>query len=162
ASVLTQEAEMIDHRVSAETDFADDADALGLGRDAFERNALLRSKWFAAVQAFQKIEMPHRAADFTIGHALQSDLSLFGDERRDNSIFHRLELGRGDFAILKTRASFLQPGRSEEAAHVIGPKRRGLALHFAPLRSHPLRSLPSRLETRCSRRARRRIRQVAE
>jgi hypothetical protein len=75
---------------------------------ALERDAVIGAIRFDAIQALQKIEVPHGAAIFAVGRALQSDPGLFSDRLRDRSVLGGTQFVCRDFAALTACSSFLQ------------------------------------------------------
>ena len=61
------EAEILDVRMAGEADAAGDAHALGLGLDAVEDDAVTDLVELGAVEPFEEIELPPRAAKLAVG-----------------------------------------------------------------------------------------------
>ena len=129
--VVAQESEVVEHRVAGEADLAGDAQPLGLGLDSsLEGDAVIGAERFHSVEPFEKIEMPHGAAEFPICRAAQSGLRLSGDDALDRGILSGAQLGGGDFAARTPGSRILQGGRAEQAADVIGAERWCCACHI--------------------------------
>src|SRR5262245_54452393 len=126
--------EMLDHRVrSGYAKLAGDHDALIARRHAHERNTGIHDVLLNAVDAPEKIEVPPRPAELAIGDRLQPDLFLLLDDALDLAVFDCLEFGRADLALGALRARLMQRGGTQQAADMVGAKRRLGALHFSPL-----------------------------
>ena len=116
---------MIDHRMRREPNLAGDAQSLGLSFDAaLECDAVIRAEGFDTVKPFQKIEVPHGAAEFAIGGAAQSDLRLARDRTLDGGVLNGAQIIIGDLAAFVARTSVFeyrsdaagcQRGRREKA-----------------------------------------------
>ena len=74
--VLLDEAEIVDVRMRGEADAAGHAHALGLGLDAVEDDAVADLIKLDAVESFEEIELPPRAAELAVGGELEPDLLL--------------------------------------------------------------------------------------
>ncbi len=122
--VLLHELEMLDEGMRLVVHLAGDAHAARLGLDAGELDAVVRRVALDPAEAFEKIEMPPGAAVLAVGRQLQTDLLLLGDDLLDLGVFDRLELRRGDLAFLALGARVLQRRGTQDAAHVVGAKRR--------------------------------------
>ena len=121
---------MIEHRVRGEPHLAGDAQPFGLGFDAaLECDAVLRAERFHAVEVFQKIEMPHGAAELAVGGAAQSYVRLPRDDLFDSSVFDGAQIVDGDLTALAAGARIFQRGGAEQAADVVGAKRRSSSGH---------------------------------
>jgi hypothetical protein len=94
-----------------------------------ERDAGVHHVLLDAVEAPEEIEVPPRAAEFAVGDGLQADLLLLLDDALDLAVFHDLELGGGDLALLVPLPRVLQRRRPQQATDVIGAKGRFGALH---------------------------------
>ena len=92
---------MLQHRVAGEAHLAGDLDAFVLGLHAVELNAALGGVGRDAVEAFEEIEMPPRAAEFAVGRELQPDVLLLLDDFLDLAIFDLFELRRRDLALAR-------------------------------------------------------------
>ena len=84
---------------------------------------------FAAVQAFQKVEVPIGAAELAVGGAPQAHLGLLGDQRLDGSVLHPLQLCGVDLAVVQLGARLFQRGGTQQTADMVGAKRRDGSLH---------------------------------
>src|SRR3972149_202606 len=82
--------------------------------------------------------MPPGAADFAVGDRLQAALFLASDDALDLAVLDRLECRRIDFASGALLARLLQRGRTQQAADVIGAKRRRRALRHRVSSPYPL------------------------
>ncbi len=125
---------MFQHRVVGEADLALDPDALHLGLHALELDAVLELVEFDAVEHAEEVEMPPGAAEFAVGGELEADLFLLLDDLLDLAVFHLLELGRGDCALLALRARLLDRRGAQNAADMVGAKWRFCPLHSCVLR----------------------------
>ena len=113
-----------------EAHLAGDAQPFGLGLDAaLEGDAVIGAERFHAVQMFQKIEVPHGAAEFAIGGAAQADLRLPGDDVFDRGVLGGAQIVGGDLAALAAGARLLESGGAQQAADVVGAKRRSGSGH---------------------------------
>ena len=113
-----------------EPQLAGDAQPFRLRFDAaFESDAVIGAKRFHAVEMFQKIEVPHGAAEFAIGGAAQTDFGLLDDDVFDASIFGGAQIFAGDLTALAAGARLLQLSGAEQAANVVGAKGRSISGH---------------------------------
>ena len=105
---------MLEHGVvGGEIELARDAQALGLGLDAMELDALIEHHPLAARELPEEVEMPPGAAELAVSGELQADLLLLPDDLPDLLVLDRLELRRGDFALFALCARVLDGrGRS--------------------------------------------------
>ena len=85
-----------------------------------------------AFQIFEEIEVPHCPAKLTIGHGLQSDCLLLRYDSSDFSILYTLQFGGRDAALLVRHSSLFEHSRTQQAAHMVRPKRRDGFLHSLP------------------------------
>ena len=99
---------MLHHGVIGETDLAGDADALRLGLDALELDAVIELVEFDTVEHAEEIEVPVGAAEFAVGRELEADLFLLPDDLFDLAVLDVLELLRGDRAFFALGARILQ------------------------------------------------------
>src|SRR5260370_19775831 len=81
-----------------EVDLAMDVQALGLCLGALELQALGDADELDAVGLGQEIVVPPGATELAIGHRLQADRLLPGDELADLGILHRLQFTRRELA----------------------------------------------------------------
>ena len=126
-----QELEVLDHRMIGKIDLAVDMQAFGLGFRALELQPLSHAHQLDAVQGGQEIVVPPRATELAIGHALQADRFLFGDELSDLGVLDRLQLRRRELSRRALRSRFLDGCAAQQAADLIGTKRRFGTLHGA-------------------------------
>ena len=82
-----------------------------------------------AVEPPQEVEMPPGAAEFAVGDGLQADRFLLFDDAFDFAVLHRLERNGGDLALGVTFARLLQRRGAQQAADMVGTKRRFGSLH---------------------------------
>ena len=95
---------MLDHGMRGEAHLARNAQALGLRLDAaLEGDAVIGAERLHAIQPFQKVEVPHGAAEFAIGGAAQSDLGLARDDVLDGGVLGSGQIRGGDLAALAAR-----------------------------------------------------------
>src|ERR1700733_13114277 len=87
-----EEPKVLQHRMVGKPDLAVDTDALRLGLDALELNAVSKLVDLDAVEHAEEIEMPPRATIFAVGPELEADPFLFGDDLRDFLVLDGLEL----------------------------------------------------------------------
>src|SRR5262245_57497532 len=120
---------MLEHRMVGKADLADDARAFCPRLHALERDALLHDVALGAVEAPEEVEMPPGAAELAVGDRLQPGLLLLLDHALDLAVLDRLQLGRVDRALGVLLASFLDRGGAEQAADMVGTKRRLGSLH---------------------------------
>jgi hypothetical protein len=78
-----------------------------------------------AAKGVDEVHVPRRPAELTVGGRLQAHLLLHPDRLDDLLILHRPEFGGGDRADREILARLEQPLRPQQAAHVVGPERRG-------------------------------------
>src|SRR5215469_16274155 len=67
-----QKAEVLYHRVAAETNFTNHPDALRFRHRTLKRDSGRRCEGLAAIQPLEKVKMPHRAAELAIRGAAQA------------------------------------------------------------------------------------------
>ena len=82
---------MLDHRMAGKPDLAGNAQGLGNADPALEIHAGIRLDGGDAVELLEEVEMPEGAAELAIGHALEANRFLLGDQRLDLAILDRLE-----------------------------------------------------------------------
>src|SRR5262249_940548 len=124
AGIGFDELEMLDHGMAGEADLAGDLDAVVARGHAGKGDTGLHCIAFDAVEAPEKIEMPPRAAEFAVGDRLQPDAFLFFDGVLDLAVLNRFELIGADFAFGAPLARRLDRRRPQQAADMIGAKRR--------------------------------------
>jgi hypothetical protein len=90
---------------------------------------------FDAIQSPQEIEMPPRPAKFAIGDRRQTGGFLLFDDIFDLAVLDRFELIGADFTFSSALARLLERGRPQQAADMIGAKRRRLSLAHALISS---------------------------
>ena len=105
-------------------ELAGDLGALVAGGDGGEGDAGIHDMLLDAVEAPEKIEMPPGTAEFAVGDRLQTDLFLFLDDTFDLAVLDRLQRRSIDLALGALLARLLQGGRSQQAADMVGAKRR--------------------------------------
>jgi hypothetical protein len=86
-----------------------------------------------AVQHAVEVEMPPRTAELAVGRKLEADLFLLLDDVPDFAILDRLELVGADLALFALFACVLKRGWPQEAADMIGAKRRRGPWHRSSL-----------------------------
>src|SRR5260221_12420326 len=120
---------MLEHRMPGETaELSRHAQHHRLRIDALKLDLALAEVGFDPGQRAEKIVVPERTAKFAIGDHLKPDIFLSLDNCRDFAVFDCLESLGGNFAILTLRARFLQGRGTQEAADMIGTKRRCCSL----------------------------------
>src|SRR5262249_13728461 len=85
--VRLHEAEVIEHRMAAEIELADDARTLrprGHAREGYPR---IHRVALGAGEAPEEIEVPPRAAEFAVGDSGEADVFLLLDDPLDLAIF---------------------------------------------------------------------------
>jgi hypothetical protein len=112
-----------------EIDLAVDMQALGLGLRALELQALRHAHQLDAVELREEIVMPPRAAELAVGHRLQADRFLLGDELLDLGVLDGLQLSRRDLASEAFGACFFHWLATEKAADLVGSEGWLGALH---------------------------------
>ena len=120
----TQELEMVDHRVMRESDLASDAHALGAGLHPLELDAVIGRVTLDPVETLEEIEVPPRSAVFAVGDGLEPDFLLPPDDVLDLAVFGRFERLAADLALVALSARLLEGRGAQNAADVIGAKRR--------------------------------------
>jgi hypothetical protein len=78
----------------------------------------------AAQSADEKIGVKVLPAKLAIRDGLQPNLLLLGDNPSYGGIFGRAQFIRGDFSRSMLLAELLQLRRAQQAAHLVGAKRR--------------------------------------
>jgi len=121
---------MFQHRVIAEAQLAHHAHAVRFGLDAVELNALLCFEQLDALQAAEKVEVPPGAAEFAVGHHLQTVGDLLADDVADRFIFDAGQLGFINLAGGVLLARVFDGDWTQETADGIGAKRGGLCGHL--------------------------------
>ena len=106
--VRLEKLEMLQHRMTGETELAGDARRARPRLHALELNAVVELLDLDAVEHAVEIEMPPRAAEFAVGGDLQPDLLLLLDDLLDLAVFHLLELCRADLALFALGARVLE------------------------------------------------------
>ena len=71
-----EEPEMLQHRMVGEAELAGDADALRLGLDALELDAVIELVDLDIVEHAEEVEMPPGAAELAVARELEPDLLL--------------------------------------------------------------------------------------
>src|SRR5262249_20301772 len=122
------ELEMLDHGMAGEADLAGDLEAVVARGHAGKGDTGLHCIAFDAVETPEKIEMPPRAAEFAVGDRLQSDAFLFFDDVLDLVVLDCFEFIDVDFAFGVPLARRFERRRPQQAADMIGAKRRFGAL----------------------------------
>src|SRR5262249_16017652 len=124
ARIRLEKLEVLEHRMPGEPELADHADALRLGLDALELDAVVGLVELDPVKHGEEIEVPPRAPEVAVARKLQSDLLLLLDHVPDLAVLDLLELGVRDLALLAPGARLLEGGGTQEAADLIGAERR--------------------------------------
>ena len=119
----------LDVRMGGEADPADRADALGLGLHAVKRDALVDLIKLDALQALEEIELIPGAAELAVGGKLQPDLLLLPDRLFDLAVFDRAQRVRGDLIARALGPRLFDRGGPQQAADMVGAKRRRSSLH---------------------------------
>ena len=124
AGIGFDEFEMLDHRMAGEAELAGDLHAFIARRHRGKGDAGIHDVALDAVEAPQEIEMPPRAAKLAVGDRLQSGRLLLFDDVLDFAILDRLEFGGADLAFGALLARGFPRRRPQQAADMIGAKRR--------------------------------------
>lgn len=131
---LLQEAEVIQHRmVVGEIELADHADRIMPRLDARELDARVRVKHFAAGELGQEVKVPPGAAEFAVGRELQADRGLLVHDLLDLHVLDLAQIVSRDLALLEPDAGFLDLGRTQEAADLVGAEGGFGSLHVLSL-----------------------------
>ena len=77
-----------------------------------------------AADLVHEVHVPRRAAELAVGDALQADVLLHLHDRADRIVLDGLQLRGADAAVLVIVARAQQLLRTQQAADVIGAKRR--------------------------------------
>ena len=94
----------VQHRVvGGKADLAGHLQRLRLGLHALELNAVVGLDDVDAVEPAEKVEMPPGAAELAVGHRLQPDLLLLGDDVADQAVLDRAKLVGADLALRPAR-----------------------------------------------------------
>ena len=123
--------------VGGEVELARDLQALGLGLDAVELDAVVEHHALAALELPEEVEMPPGAAELAVGGELQADLLLLPDDLPDLLVLDRFELVGRDLALLALGARVLERRGAQQAADFVGARR---------ARSRPTSSKPVEAE----------------
>src|SRR5258708_21962036 len=110
-------------------DLAHDAQPLRLGLHAAELDAVLGLVNLDAVEHPEKVKVPPGAAELAVGRQLKAEFLLPLDDLLDLAVLDRLELGGGDGTLFALGPRFLERRRAQEAADMVGTKRRVGSLH---------------------------------
>ena len=124
-----EKLEVRQHRMVGKADLAHDAQPLRLGLHAVELDALLGLVNLDAVEHPEKVEVPPGAAELAVGRKLKAELLLPLDDLLDLAVLDRLELDGGEGALFALGPRFLERRRAQEAADMVGTKRRFGSLH---------------------------------
>jgi hypothetical protein len=124
SGVRLDEREMVQHRMARETELAVDLGPLGPGIGAGEGDAGSHVALGHTIEPPEKIEMPPRAAELTVGDRLQADLFLLLDDARDLAVLDLGQRGGVDLARGVASARLLDGFGAQQAADVIGAEGR--------------------------------------
>ena len=102
--------------IGGEVELAGDLQALGLGLDAVELDAVVEHHALAALELPEEIEVPPGAAELAVGGELQADLLLLPDDLLDLLVLDLLELVGRDLALLALGARVLERRGAQQAA----------------------------------------------
>ena len=83
------------------------------------------------VEPFEEIDIPRHAPVFAVGDRLQPRRFLLGDHAGDFAILDLLERFRTDFATRPLLPRRFQRSAAQEAADMVGAKRRSGTLHVS-------------------------------
>src|SRR5512135_1694431 len=118
------ELEMLDHRVAGKAELAGDLEAFIARRHGSKGDTGVHHMLLDAVEAPEKIEMPPGAAEFAVGDRLQANLFLLLDDAANLAVLDFFQLLRRDLALGALFARLFQGGGAQQAADMIGTKRR--------------------------------------
>jgi hypothetical protein len=121
---------MLDPRVVDEIELSVDAQHDRFERSALELDSLLDEIGLDAYQPLQKVVVPEGATDFAVGDALQPCVFLLPDHVLDRLVLDGLQTGIVKLAALVLGARLFQRGGTQEAADMLGAKRRVHLEHF--------------------------------
>src|SRR5262249_48598298 len=99
ARVRLQELEVLQERVIGEAELAHHSNALRLGLDALELDAVIELVELDAVEQTVEIEMPPRPAELAVGRLLHPDVFLLLDQLLDLAILDLPEFVGADLAL---------------------------------------------------------------
>src|SRR5215813_5289488 len=120
-------------------DLPGNLDSLVLRLDTVKLNSCGGGDRFDTLETAEEIKMPPGAAEFTIGCKFQSDFFLLPDDLFDLAVFNRHQCSGIDFVPRPLGARLLEWSGSQQAADVVGAKRRSLALCHVLIASPTLR-----------------------
>src|SRR5215475_352643 len=83
---------------------------------------------FDAFKLLEKVDVKVGATKLAVRDALQTEILLEADDVADCGVFDGAQLLPGNIALLELIACFEERWRAQEAAHLIGTKRRCGAL----------------------------------
>ena len=103
--------------VCREIDLAREAELGTLGLGALELHGPVGGiHVLHAVERLEEVEVPHSAAELTVGHSLEAGLPLGCDELGDGLVLDRGQLVAIDLALGELCTGFLEVGGAQEAA----------------------------------------------
>ena len=132
ARVRLQKLEMLEHRMTGETDLAVDLERVRLGLHAVELDAVVGEVELHAVEAAKKSKCHQVAAKLAVGGEFQPDLLLLLDRPFDLAVFDRAQCFGSDLVALAFGARLFQRRRPQQASDMVGAERRRGALHRFP------------------------------
>ena len=92
--MLPDKSEVVEHRMSGESaELSRDAQHHGLRIDAFEFDLALAEIGFYARQRAEKIIIPERAAELSVGDGTKTDLFLLSDDGGDFAVLDCFQFG---------------------------------------------------------------------
>ena len=104
-----RESKMLEHRMTGKcAELAAHSQHHGLRIDALELDLALAQVSLHPEERSEKIVVPERAPEFTVGDGPKSNVFLFADYRRDLAILDRPEFIGGDFVSFPSGTSFFQ------------------------------------------------------
>src|SRR5262249_39975349 len=127
--VRLHEAEVLEHRMAAEIDLVGHARSLRPRGHAGKRYPLVHRVALDAGETPEEMEVPPRTAELAVGDRREPALLLPLDDLLDLAVLGRLEISRGYLALRRLRPRLLHRRRAQQAADLIGAKRRLGALH---------------------------------
>ena len=117
--------EVFDEGVIAEADFAGDFHGSGFGLVAFEMDGpFFGLDLFYSFKVFKEVQMPVSAAEFSVGHGMETIFDFLGDKFLDFFVFDLAKFGSCDFACFQIAARFMNDLWTQEASYDVIAERR--------------------------------------
>ncbi|MNC11344.1 hypothetical protein D3C75_590380 [compost metagenome] len=112
ATDALQIAEIFQHRVFTEAQFADHSHAVRFGLHAVKLNALLGLITLNTLQAIEKVKMPPRTTKLAVSHHMQAAGTLLFNRGTNGVIFHFSQLRSVDISRCKSKTCVFNGGRA--------------------------------------------------